>query len=203
VDVSIGGEVTALDASVSGNGQVTFDELGNRTYALTLDGEVSSGLAGPMLRNLPPDLRAQLPGGISDLDPNIAEATGGAGLEVKTDRHNEIQEISVSIKGSAGQGSGISTSALSGQSTSGESVEVKLTLDRQDIEALGPDARPALEALTRNRPDEAARLLARALDQADISVDRRHYTTVSGNASVERGPEGVSGGGEVTIESAR
>lgn len=184
LDGSLGGDVTLLDGSVSGSGQVTFDELGNRTYALKLSGSASTALAERLLGS------------------NVGEVAGDAGIEVKTDRHNDVQEISLSVKHSAGEGSGVSTSAGGAQSTAGESTEYKMTLDRQDIEALGADGRRVLDALARNRPDEATRYLEQALQRADIDVTHRRYTTVSGNVAAERGPEGVSGGGEVTIESA-
>src|SRR5690606_18509592 len=109
----------------------------------------------------------------------------------------------VTLGASAGQGTGLSTSVASAQSTAGEKVEVTIELDADELRALGPPGQRVLAALAQNRPDLAAAALGEiggAIAGHASDPDYSRYTTVSNGGGIERGAAGVSGGGSVTIE---
>ncbi|HEY8526830.1 MAG TPA: hypothetical protein VIL48_17800 [Acidimicrobiales bacterium] len=213
LDVSLGSDLAPAGVSPFGTGsmgelalaeqgQVTFDERGDRTYQFQLDARGSTGLSGPMLDAL----RPHLPGAHAHVDPDILEAGTGGALEVRTNARNEIEEVSVAFRVEAGQGSGLSSDVVPGRSTAGASSEVTLTLDREALEACGPDGQRVIRALATGNPRlaaEASEALARIVERGTIDVTDRDYVRISGGVEVQRGPEGAGLSGEVSIERTR
>lgn len=216
--VTVGGAATAhgrldlgrgrfgLEGSADLKGEVTVDENGDRTVEIGIEGEAGTSLAGALTAELPPAARAQLPGGGSD----IVEAGAEARLEVKAGPDNRVESVSVSVTGLSAEGAELSGpgavgEAASAQSASGHKAEVKLTLGREQLEALGADGRRLLDALGRNQPVLVAVAVAEMADvfveQGKVEIERHRYTTVGVQGGAERGLAGLSGGGEVTIES--
>lgn len=209
--VSIGGNVsqgntTLASGTLEATGQVTSDALGH-TFEYGVTAEGSSGLAGPVLDALPPDVRRQLPGEGVWPGGNLAEAGAGTSLSVRTDPTFDVQEISLSFEGSFGQGTGLSTGVAGAQSTAGERATVTVTLTREDLEAMGPEGRRVLDALARHRPDQAAAALQALggdlVDHAEVDVERSDYVSVGGTVAANAGGTGLTVGGGVSIETAR
>ncbi len=198
------GGVPLAKGSLDAKGQVTFDlESGDRTYEFGVSASASTVLAEPILDALPADVRARLPGGA--LAGNLVEGSLAAKLSVQTDSANNVESVKLTIEGALGQGTGVDTPVGGASAAAGKKVVIDVTLDRQDLEALGPGGQRVLDALAQDRPADAVAALealgGTIVSRADVDIDQYGYTKVDGNIAIEKKGTGADASAGATVET--